>query len=855
MNVFDLFAKVSLDTSAYETGLQGLLNGIKGFGKMAGVALSVATTAVTAFATSSVKVGAEFDKSMSQVGATMLKTADEMEKEIGEVDTAYGHFSGNLRDFAIFLGQNTAFSAKQAADALNYMALAGYNTQESMEMLPNVLSLAAAGGFDLARASDMVTDAQTAFGISAERTKQMVDEMAKAASTGNTNVEQLGDAFLTVGGLAQELNGGFVKLKDGTVQAVDGIQEMEIMMTAMANAGIKGSEAGTHVRNMILKLSKPTKEGADMMKALGLEVFDADGHMRSMKDIVGDLNGALGNLTQEEKITAIASLFNTRDLASAEALLGAVGQDWDEIGEAILNAEGSAAEMANIQLDNLAGDVTLFKSALEGAQIIVSDQLTPTLRQFVKFGTDAVSTLSNAFQKGGLSGAMDALGTLLSEGINMIIEQLPMFIEAGMQLLESFTEGMISSLPTILVAGIQIVTSLISGFSTAIPEFLAMIPDLITNIVEIIAEWLPNIITSGIDLIMALINGITQTVPLLVAEIPNMILQIVEAIKADLPTILEAGVQILQALIDGILETIPLLVEMLPEIITTTVDTLMLLLPNIIATGVEMLNAIIDGLLEAIPQLVSMLPTIIDTIVHVLLNNLPLIINAGINILVAVINGITKALPQLIRMAPIIIISIVTTLLKNLPRILASGAEIVVQLAAGMARSAGSVLQAIGGVLAGIIDSINEVKMSAIRWGMDLIGNFVQGIKNSIGKVVSAAKSVANKVKSFLGFSEPEEGPLSNFHTYAPDMMKLFAEGVKKNEHVVADQLAKSFDFGDTLVEPPELSGSGAVSGGSALGGITINVYASEGQDVRSIADEVVKRMTAMYDRRKAVFA
>lgn len=395
MNVFDLSAILRLDTTQFDMALAGtegkttiIGTGMQKAMKVADVALAATGSAIGAFVASSIKKGSEFDKSISQVAATMGLSMDEMASQVGKVDTAWGVFDGNLREYAQFMGKNTAFSAIECADALNYMALAGYNTQQSMDMLPNVLNLAAAGNMDLARASDMVTDTQTAFGISAERTTQMVDEMAKAASTGNTSVEQLGDAFLVVGGLAQELNGGLVKLADGTQAPVDGIQELEIALTAMANSGVKGSEAGTHMRNMLLKLSSPTAEGTKRMEALGIKVFDASGQMRSLKDVMGDLNVALGNLTQEQKIQAISELFNTRDLASAEALLGAVGQDWDKIGESILNAQGAAQKMANTQLDNLAGDVTLFKSALEGAKIAVSDQLQPSLRKFVQLGTD-----------------------------------------------------------------------------------------------------------------------------------------------------------------------------------------------------------------------------------------------------------------------------------------------------------------------------------------------------------------------------------------------------------------------------------------------------------------------------------
>ena len=392
MNVFDLSAKIALD-------INGFLSGMNTAQSVAISTMSVIGSQVSGFINSSVEVGKGFSSSMSQVAATMGNTMDEMGAEVGSVDTQFGHFDGTMRDFAKFMGKNTAFSARQASDALNYMALAGYDTQKSMETLPNVLNLAAAGNMDLAKASDMVTDAQTALGLTQERTTQMMNEMAKAASSGNTNVAQLGDAFLTVGGLAKNLNGGMVTLADGTQQEIDGVTELEIALTAMANAGIKGSEAGTHMRNMLLKLSSPTDEGAKRMEELGVKVFDAQGNMRSLKDVMGDLNIALGRVTQEEKLQAISDLFNARDIASAEALLAAVGQDWDYLGEQILNADGAMEQMAETQLDNLQGDITKMNSAMEGLQIAISDAATPAMRELTQFSTKMIGDITDAFSK------------------------------------------------------------------------------------------------------------------------------------------------------------------------------------------------------------------------------------------------------------------------------------------------------------------------------------------------------------------------------------------------------------------------------------------------------------------------
>lgn len=309
----------------------------------------------------SIQVGMEFDKSMSQVAATMGVTTDQI---------------GELRDFAQEMGAKTAFSATQASEALNYMALAGYDAETSMRVLPTVLNLAAAGNMELAAASDMVTDAQSALGLSVSEAEVMVDQMAMTSSKTNTSVEQLGNAFLTVGGTAKNLKGGTAELAQ--------------MLGILADNGIKGSEGGTALRNVILSLSAPTDTAAAKIKELGLQVFDAEGNMRAMPDIMNDLNDSLSSLTQQEKTEALNTIFNKVDLKSVNALLGTSAQRYDEVAASIGNAAGAAEKMAETQLDNLAGDVTLLQSAAEGLAIQVSDILTPALRGATQFMTNAL---------------------------------------------------------------------------------------------------------------------------------------------------------------------------------------------------------------------------------------------------------------------------------------------------------------------------------------------------------------------------------------------------------------------------------------------------------------------------------
>ena len=305
--------KANLISSAIINGVKALANGLK--------------TLVTA----AVGVGSDFESGMSQVAATMGITTEEIAAGSEEFD--------KLQKAAKEAGATTQFSATQAAEALNYMALAGYDADKSIETLPTVLNLAAAGGMDLATASDMVTDSMSALGDAAGTTESFVDKMAKTSQKSNTNVQQLGEAILTVGGTAKNLAGGVV--------------EMNTVLGIFADNGVKGAEGGTALRNVILSLTAPTDKAKKQMEALGLQVFDANGNMRPLNETFNDLNGILGTMTQGEQTEVLNSIFNKVDLKSVNALLANSGERFDELSGYISDCDGAAADMAATMNDNL----------------------------------------------------------------------------------------------------------------------------------------------------------------------------------------------------------------------------------------------------------------------------------------------------------------------------------------------------------------------------------------------------------------------------------------------------------------------------------------------------------------------
>lgn len=880
-NIFDLAAKISLDSSEYNNGISAsegkmsafgakLSSGIKSAVAATTAALTAATTAVVAFAKESVQAGAAFDTSMSQVLATMGYSVEELNKEGSEANETMQ----KLRDFAQEMGSTTVFSATQAADALNYMALAGYDAETSMQMLPNVLNLAAAGAIDLASASDMVTDAQSALGLNLEETAIMVDQMAQTASKSNTSVAQLGEAFLTIGASAQNLSGG--------------TQELSSALGILANSGIKGSEAGIHLRNILLALNPSTDAAAEAFENMGLNAYDSNGNLRPINETLSDLQYKMSSMTQLQQSNLLSSIFNKTDLAAIQALLSGVaidtdkltaelydcGVQWDKytdlvwasdgavegllddslnylhnglfktqegveqfieylqydydmsvrdartftlefiqaakngesdfnaLSAAIEDAEGAASDMADVQLDNLNGDITLFKSALEGAQITISDQLTPNLREFVQFGSAALSELTEAFKDGGLDGAMTALGDILSQGINMIIQDLPTFTDAGLKLLQALVEGLSSNMPQIVQAVTKITQTLISALGTFMPMLISNGGELVLAVVSGVIESLPDVARSALDLIVTLADTLIDNLPVIIDSAYAIITQIATTLGESLPELIPKAVELVLTLANAL----------------TNPDSL----NHLIEGALNVVIGLADGIIAALPELIKQAPVIILNLVNAIVGNLPKIVQAGLDILLAILDAITspEGVMILLEAAFQLVVGLVDAIAPLAEKLGEVGADFIFKLIDGIKGKWEDLFEIGREMFDKLREKIAEKINDAKQWGRDLIDNFVNGIKETINKVKDAVSDAAQKVKEFLGFSEPEKGPLSNFHTFAPDMMELFAQGIKDNEDLVTAQIDRSFDIKSHIVNADNVGGIKSSSG------VTMNVYA-----------------------------
>jgi TP901 family phage tail tape measure protein len=384
-----------LDTSGFESGIKSATGNLKVFqddtattadkftavGKTltsAGKTLTLGVTApLVAVGTAAVTAASNFDTSMSSVAAISGATGDDLEA---------------LRDKAKEMGSTTQFSASEAADAMSYMAMAGWKTEDMLDGISGVMNLAAASGEDLATTSDIVTDALTAFGMSASDSSHFADVLAAASSNANTNVSLLGESFKYVAPVAGAL--GYTA------------EDTSIALGLMANAGIKGSQAGTTLKTALSNLASPTASMKAVMDEYNISLTNSDGSMKSLGEVMDDLRANMGDLDEATLTAAASTLFGKESMSGMLAIIQASDEDYAKLTDAIYGCDGAAESMADTMQDNLQGSVNQLKSALEGAAISIGEVLMPMIRSIADF----ITTLVQKFN--GLSdGAKQAIVT------------------------------------------------------------------------------------------------------------------------------------------------------------------------------------------------------------------------------------------------------------------------------------------------------------------------------------------------------------------------------------------------------------------------------------------------------------
>lgn len=716
----------------------------------AGQKLLPVTGAVAGLGTAAVTTAANFESSMSQVQATMGITKDSM----STVDGQSVNTMDTLSKLAKKMGAETAFSASECAEALNYLALAGYDTEQMCDTLPTVLNLAAAGDIELASASDMVTDAMSALGMGVDEAGTMVDQMAKTASTTNTSVAQLGEGILTIGATAKSIKGGTA--------------ELNTALGILANNGIKGAEGGTHLRNIILSLQNPTDKAALAMEQLGLQVYDSEGNMRSMNDILGDLNSGMDGMTAAEKSNIIGKIFNKTDLSSVNALLANTGSTWDDLQKSISDSGGAAGQMADTQLDNLQGQITILKSALEGLAISFGELLMPAIKQIVGWVQKFVEWL-NSLDDGTKKTVVTI--ALLAAALG------PVLIVVG---------KVVSAVGTIMT----VVPKIAGVINTVKGAFAALNTTMLANPIVLIVAAIAALVAAFIYLWnncdgfrqfwIDLWENIKQAAITAWEAVKSFLTTAWEAIKNTATTIFEA----LKAFFSTIWEGIKLIFSTVAEVIKTIIVTYFNVYKTIITTVFNAIKIVVTTVWNAIKTVITTVVTAIQTFITTAWNTIKTVISTVVNAIRTVVSGAFNAMWTGI-----------TTTVGNIVTTIKTGFQTAVSFITGLAKS-------------------------AVKWGTDIIDGIVKGIKNCIGKVKDAVSNVAETIKSFLHFSVPDEGPLTDYESWMPDFMSGLADGIERSRGMVTKEMEKLTDTMNLEKMMPDMNASMSVStAGNGMGG------------------------------------
>lgn len=496
----------SIDSKGFQSGIDGIGSIAEKGLKATGAILTGTATAIGAIGAASVKVGSDFEASMSKVAAISGATGDDLKA---------------LTDKAKEMGATTKFSASESADALQYMAMAGWKTEDMLNGLEGIMNLAAASGEDLATTSDIVTDALTAFGLSAEDSTHFADVLAQASSNANTNVGMMGETFKYVAPVAGAL--GYTA------------EDTALAIGLMANSGIKASQAGTSLRSIMSRMAKPTKEVQGAMDKLGVSLTDSNGNMKSLNEVMGDLRNGFAGLSEAEAAEMAAALGGQEAMSGLLAIVNASDDDFDKLSDAIYSCDGAAKRMADTMNDNLQGQITILKSGLEGLGISLYENMEAPLKEVVKEAQNMVQQLQDAFNNGGLDSLVTKAGEVMAQIVTEVAQAAPKLIGTAENLVGSFIQGIVDHKSEFASAG------------------ATMVAELVRAIMDVAGDmW-----SAGIYLFTEFLQAMTDHSEEMGQSFGEMISKIGEAVQTNLPLIIQAAKDFVAGFCQGLSEEFP----------------------------------------------------------------------------------------------------------------------------------------------------------------------------------------------------------------------------------------------------------------------------------------------------------
>lgn len=562
--------------------------------------LTTATTAIGAFA---VKNGATFEASMSKVQSLSGATGDDLKA---------------LEDAAREMGATTSKSASEAADALGYMALAGWDNQQMLTGLEPILRASEAGEMDLARCSDLVTDSMSAMGIQTDELAHYLDVVTNTQNNANTSMQQMLEAYVGVGGTLKNMN---VPL-----------DESATLIGILANRGIKGSEAGTSLNSVLVNLMGTSGQASEALAELGVSMYDDAGNRKTVTQTLTELDTALKNCTESQRDQFTAMIGGKTQMDTLQALISGLNEEYSELNGKIQNSSGVLMNTAQTMQDNFNGSVTAAKSAIEGLGISIFQAFSPKITEEIRHATGYISMISEAVTRGNAGNVIKNIMSGLAVNAKLMVDELANGISEGTEIFN-----------TVILAIVDlIIETLPSVTDTILPALLTGMFNLINGLIERLPSAFSVILDLAVALITQLLAGMSQSTSLLAEALPEILETAFEYLSNNLSFILTTAAQIIMTLVQGITALLPQLVPMAISLLMTIVNTLL-----------DHLDEILDAALQ-----------LVDTICQVILDNLDLIIDATIEIIAAICTAIVDNLDKIIEMAIEILITLGASLIE-----------------------------------------------------------------------------------------------------------------------------------------------------------------------------------------------
>lgn len=769
--------------------------------KISGVGKSFTTHVTAPIAagfTAVIKTTADFDSQMSKVQAISGASAEQMNA---------------LRDKARDMGATTKFSATEAGEAMEYMAMAGWKTEDMLNGVTGIMNLAAASGEELGTTSDIVTDALTAFGMSAQDSGRFADILAAAATNANTNVSMMGESFKYAAPAAGTL--GY------------SAEDVAAALGLMANSGIKADMAGTSLRNMFNRMAKPTKESRNAMIELGLSLADSEGNAYSFREIMDQIRTSFSGVTV----------------------------DLDKYNESLdgLDAMLQQGEIDQSQYDELLKEINVDLLGSEGAE---KARLAAMLG-----GTRAMSGLlaiANATEEDytKLTSAIDGSSEAFAKLADGSVVPLSEALASGQEVIETYNgaaEAMAQTMENNLSGDLTVLKSALQELAISLGELLIPLARDIVGVIQNVVNWLNSLdedtkktiltiaaVAAAIGPILIVIGNVISAIGTItsaigaVTNIISFLIPIITTIGSVItgtiiPAIAAIGAPILGivAAIAAVIAIIVLCVKHWDEIKEVASNV-----AEILAEKWEEFKTKISQIWDSV---LTKIKTVVDNIKNSVSSTWQNIVNDVTTKVSNLRNNVTNAFNNLKS-------SVVNTFenIKN------NAVNAFNNLRNSISNTVGNIRNSIVNGFQNAISFITSLPSMALGWGADIINGIVDGIYNAFHNLVSAVSDIADTIASYIHFSEPDKGALANFHTFMPDMMKQLTQGIYQGMpqlenamNTMTQSMVPSLEAGETT---------------NTTNTVSVNVYGAQGQDVNELAQIIEDKITNNVVRRGVAF-